>query len=288
MIVKGLDYNAYYINNPIWVDVSELNSSVVLGIIIQGSTYNFDLAVNNRFARFDLASIINGLIPSINNKNDIQLIGGKWFIDGAYTARVTMTYGSGSNNFGVPLYDKTLTFVKGGVNEYKSNVPVSNNLSISKAKWDGFPKYNFKLVGNRITGSELSIVDRLSDDKRLKRLDCNNAYLLFRNRLGGFDGYLFEDFNIEEKSKSLGYYITDKNIIDSGTELTNTINLRTKLIRKDYELARHLIDSEEVYLYDNNKLIRLTGQNNLDINDKNNVQDFEISFNIPTNYKQGW
>lgn len=282
MTIKGLEHSAYYLYNPIWVDVSGLQHRLQLIIINQGVSYSFTLQPIATSVRFDLSSMIQGVTNNISDKTGfINYTGVNWVVDGAYNVDIKMADAQDAGYQGT-YTTLNKTFVIGGVSGYESNVVVGNSLSISNNKWSSLPSFDFKLTNNVITGTPIQAINRR------KRLDCTNAYIMFRNRLGGFSSYLFEDFNITEKGKDLGYYITDNNIIDSGTELTKEINLRTKLVRQDYLLARNLISSQEVYLFESNKLTRLVGANTIGINDKLNVQDFEVSFNVPINYNSQW
>jgi len=286
MIIKGLEHNAYYLYNPIWVEVSDLNYRLWINLNVQGEQYIFSMTPMAGVVKFDLAKIVLGLVGNVSNKTNLVIkhspVSSKWSVDGAYNVSI---YFTDTNIYSVSSRGMIInkTFVIGGVSEYKSNVPVGNTLSINNNKWDGYPTFDFKLNQGNIIGTSVSQVNRR------KRIKCNDAYILFRNRLGGFSGYLFEDFEITENARNKGYYITDNNIVDQGTTLEKSISLQTKLKRRDYEVARHLIDSREVYLYrDINKLTRLVGGNSIAINDKLNVQDFEINFTIPTNYNEQW
>lgn len=283
MDIEGLSYNAYYLHNPIWVDVTDLTNLLTLTVIIQGKQYNFSMTPSNGVVRFDLSNIILGLIQPIRNKTKLLSLGGTWFIDGYYQ----VTLGFSDSSFGTSFSSASIkldkSFVIGGVSGYHSNVPVGNTLSLGNRKWANLPSYDFKLTDGRIVGTTIN------ETNRRNRVDCTNAYIIFRNRLGGMSSYLFEDFTLSEKAKDLGYYITDDNIIDSGTELDKSITLQTKLVRDDYELARHLIDSQEVYLYNQGgELTRLVGANAIDVNDKLTVQDFSITFNYAINYSKQW
>ena len=272
MTITGLSFSAYYLYNPIWVRVTDLTTELNLKVTLQGITYDYKMTPYAGVLLFDLAKIVSGLISEITNKSEIVLTGSDWIVDGAYQIEM---------NFNGEIITKT--FVLGGKNEYISNVPVGNTLSLTLPKWENFPMFDFDLVGTQIIGTPVRQTNSRKD------VLCDDAYILFRNRLGGFSGYLFEDFDIEEKAKNLGYYITDTNLIDSGSEIENEITLRTKLKREDNILIQSLIDSKEVYRYKTgNKLVRLVGGNSIKINPKLTVQDFSIKFDIPTNYAAQW
>lgn len=283
MTIKGLEHSAYYLYNPIWIDVSDINNYLHLSVNIQGVDYPFSMTPRLGSVRFDIAKIVLGLVSEIRNKESIEVIGGSWIVDGSYTVKLSFTdilrFSIQERTQATIIYK---TFILGGIDKYASNVPVGNTLSLGVNKWADYPSFHFKLTTGLIVGSQVN------DINRRKRLDCTNAYIIFRNGLGGFSSYLFEDYNVEDKGKDLGYYVTDRNIIDSGTELTKSITLRTKLKREDYITAKHLIRSQEVYLYEDNKLTRLVGASSISINDKLSVQDFEINFNIPINYSAQW
>ncbi|HLS53088.1 MAG TPA: hypothetical protein VK031_03885, partial [Tissierellaceae bacterium] len=234
-----------------------MNYRLWINLNVQGEQYIFSMTPMAGVVKFDLAKIVLGLVGNVSNKTNLVIkhspVSSKWSVDGAYNVSI---YFTDTNIYSVSSRGMIInkTFVIGGVSEYKSNVPVGNTLSINNNKWDGYPTFDFKLNQGNIIGTSVSQVNRR------KRIKCNDAYILFRNRLGGFSGYLFEDFEITENARNKGYYITDNNIVDQGTTLEKSISLQTKLKRRDYEVARHLIDSREVYLYrDINKLTRLVG-----------------------------
>lgn len=271
MTISGLEYSAYYLYNPIWVDINEITETLNFSVTVQGRTFPFKMTAHNGNVNFDLAKVINGVIREIENKKSIVYTGTSWVVDGAYVAVL---------NFGEQTLQKT--FVLGGVKENASNVYVSGSLYLSNNKWENIPSFTFSLVDNVITG--IPVVEA---NRRL-RVNCDYAALIFRNIKGGFETFVFEDFDVNSKAKDLGYYFNGKEVVDSGTETAKKITLRTKLKREDYPIIESLIDSKEVYRFLDNKLIRLVGGNEVSINNKLKTQDFEIEFDIPITYSQQW
>lgn len=272
MIVTGLEHSAYYFYNPIIVRVTDLNQKLNLNISLAGQNFDFTLTPFNNEVVFDLSEILRGIAPKLSNKKSIQYNGTSWVVDGSYQAILNF-----SNEI---ILNKV--FVRGGKIEHDNNISVnSSRLSVSVNKWSNYPSFSFSLNGNQITGSPLL------DVNRYERIKCTDAYIIFRNNLGGFDFYLFEDFDISENPNSKGFYVTMNNIVDSGKEPSKTISLRTKLKREDVDSIMSLVNSNEIYLYEaGNKLTRLVGGQSTKITPKKYVQDFTVTFNVPLNYSQ--
>lgn len=271
MTIKGLEYSAYYLYNPIWVDVTDLTETLKFSVNVQGGEFPFKMSTSNGSVSFDLAKIINGIIREVENKTSIVNTGTSWIVDGAYVATLKFN-------------DVTVqkTFVLGGVKKNISNVYVTGNLSLTNNKWENFKSYAFNLVSNQIVGSPIIEANRRT------RVKCDYAVIMFRCLKGGFETYMFEDFDIEDKAKDLGYYFNGRQLVDSGSETSLKIVLRTKLKREDYPLIEDLIGSKEVYRVEDDKLTRLVGGNQISINRKLKTQDFSIEFDIPITYSHQW
>jgi len=280
MEIEGLENNAYYLYNPIIVKLNDVVSRITMGVIMQGKTYYFDFYPNqNGIVTFDLSKIVLGLIPEIESLNTLPAVsfGNSVFnFKGAYS--IVLRFRSTTVDQGIAK-----TFVLGGSKDYKKNVPViANDLNLNLDKWEGYTSYDFKLEENIIKGH------KIIETNQRKRVECDDIYLFFRNHKGGFSGYLFEDFDIQESGKDLGYYLTMDNIIDSGTEVKKELTVRTKAKRKHFEVMEDLAISKEIYILKNNDLTRIIGGNKFTRNPKLSVTDVSFSFGIIINYNSQW
>lgn len=272
MIVNNIPYSSYYLYNPIWMEVAEFTGNLNLNIEVSGRAFDFTFYPRNGSVIIDLSKIILGIIPEIQNKKSIIYTGINWNVDGAYPAVLRF-------NNEITL---TKTFVIGGVVGQEENVYTGVDLSVSNSKWENVPSFDFKLLPNgQIQGQPIT-----ESNRHLRT--CDGYPVIFRNQLGGFDTYVFEDFNTETSGRDLGYYNTRANIIPKGIEVEKEVTVRTKLKRSDSEVINHLMASREIYHYDLNRLARIFGSNKHDYNHKNYTEDFAASFLVPINYSQRW
>lgn len=285
MIVNGIGKNAYYVLNPILVECEGVSGKVDLELTLAGRTFKFKFNNYNGTVAFDLAQIVRGIIPNVKNKIRIEDLKDanqqSTTVDGCY--KITMNIRDAISNYTFVKY-----YILGGSLDLDWNKPVPRNLSLTNYYWEGFPNWMSIFADGEIKNVNLSVNSNLL---RLKpRVNCNNAFLVFRNDKGGFSYYLFEDFNISESSKDLGYYVNRRNVKDSGTETTPSLHVRGKIKREFYETISHLSRSAEIYLYKEteNKYQRLVGANEVNFNQKNQSEIVELSFKIVNNFVKTW
>lgn len=272
--IQGIERDAYYLYNPIIVKIKKADGDVTLKVTSQGKEYLFKLyPLYGSEIVFDLSKIVKDIIPEVKNNPLYAFPFGQSIVfDGAYKLNLTF-----AGHFEQEIFTKT--FVLGGKKDYSKNLPVvKNNLNLNYDKWENKYAFDFKLIDDEIVG------EPIMEANQRKRVNCDDAYLFFRNHKGGFSGYLFEDFDIKESGRDLGYYITMDNIIDSGIELMKELTVRTKAKREHYEVMNDLSVSKEIYLVRSSSLTRIIGGNNFVINDKLPVTDVEMTFEIAHNY----
>lgn len=276
MVIEGLENSTYYIYNPIWVKVSELAYTLKVDVTFNSQTFTFRLDPIGGVVVFDAAKTIRGILPSIINKTIIPTGGDE--VDGVYSVRFFFHNGP-DDEVKVTRY-----YMIGGKDEFKSNISPGENLSLSQYHWLGWPKWRSAYVFNTIRNADAT--DYFHVTKQLiPRHDCDHIFIAFRNLLGGFSFYLFEDFTFENQNKSMGYYLIQKTIKDNGTETTVKLTVRTKAIRGLYETLEHLGQSEEIYYRaaDVDEYVRISGVNNVKFNRKNNTTDVQFDFDVVTN-----
>lgn len=282
MTITGIEGNRYFLFNPIWVDVTDAPTKVMFEVIINGESNFFTLQSFNGKIRFDIGKLVLGLIKNTTNKTQ-TLIGA---VDGAYSVKLkvrTLTSGT------PPIFEQIKYFVLGGKKSYSNNVTAPVNLSLNNFAWQGYPKWKSQLL-NGIVNLETNDFDVLTP-----RVNCNNLFVAFRNNLGGFSFYLFEDHNIVNENSNKGYYLTQKDIKIPGVDAGLSVTVRSKVHRNFYETISHLSDSFEIYIYNENifdsddNWIRVNGgNNNFDFNPKNVATDVEMRFDVVTNFNKVW
>src|SRR5690606_1386918 len=201
-------------------------------------------------------------------------------VDGVYSVRFFFHNGP-DDEVKVTRY-----YMIGGKDEFQSNLSPGANLSLSQYHWLGWPKWISVYLSNKILNADDSLGFEWPVIKQLiPRHDCEHIVIAFRNLVGGFSFYLFEDFTFEKQNKAMGYYLIQKTIKDNGTEITVKLTVRTKAIRGLYETLEHLGQSEEIYYRaaDVDKYVRISGVNNVKFNRKNNTTDVQFDFDVVTN-----
>jgi len=279
MTIEGLENSTYYIYNPIWVKVSELAYTLKVDVTFNNQTFTFRLDPIDGVVEFDAAKTIRGILPSIVNKTTIPTAG-VGIVDGVYSVRFSFHNGPNDEE------KVTRYYMIGGKDEFQSNISPGVNLSLSQYHWLGWPKWISVYLNNKILNADDSVGFEWPVTKQLiPRHDCEHIFIAFRNLLGGFSFYLFEDFTFEKKNKAMGYYLIRKTIKDNGTETKVRLSVRTKAIRGLYETLEHLGQSEEIYyrLPDVNEYARLSGANPVKFNHKNNTTDVQFDFDVVTN-----
>lgn len=282
MIIKGLEDSRYYLFNPIWVDVTDAPSKIRFNVEIDGVSNHFDLFSFNGKLRFDIGKLVLGLIDNISNKDSI--IG---LMDGWYRVNLKIV---GFSTSGATIgQDSSKYFLLGGVKGYESNVTAPTNLSLTNKIWEGYPQWKSVFQGGILNQTDHDF------DVLKPRLSCNNIFIIFRNNLGGFSAYLFEDFKINDTNKNKGYYLTQRSIKIPGVDASSGISVTSKVHRDFYETLRHLADSFEIYAYndgifDTSKtLIRLNGANNkVSFNEKDIATEVSMNFDLVTNFNKVW
>lgn len=282
MTITGIEGSRYFLFNPIWVDVDNAPAKVMFDVIINGENNFFTLQSFNGKIRFDIGKLVLGLIKNTTNKSN-TLMGA---VDGAYSVKLKVrTFTTEATE----EIEEVKYFILGGKKSYSNNVIAPVKLSLTNFAWEGYPKWKSRFYSG-IVNSESNDFNILNP-----RVNCNNLFVAFRNNLGGFSFYLFEDYNITDKSSNKGYYLTQKDIKIPGVDSNLSVTVRSKVHRNFYETISHLSDSFEIYIYNenifdsNDTWVRVNGANNdFDFNPKNVATDVEMKFDVVTNFNKVW
>jgi len=119
--------------------------------------------------------------------------------------------------------------------------------------------------------------------------DCSGIYLKWLNQLGGYEYKLFKNiYQTKEKSKELGKAQIPDVMTDNiatykplGKQNTKMITIHVDVDNADYEVAEDLIRSPEVYIYIDNKFIRITTKSGIDFNSGISGQKLSFDFELP-------
>lgn len=280
MIVTGLEHSRYYLFNPVWVDIEDAPGRVRIDVKIDGESNFFNLYSNEGKIRFDIGKLILGLVKNVKNKEN--LIGN---MDGAFRVSMKITELSMDLN----TIDQVKYFLLGGKKGYATNVAAPVNLYLTNYAWAGFPRWKSIFASGIVNSSE-------GDFNVLEpKNNCDNIFLAFRNKLGGFSYYLFEDYNINDNNKNKGYYLTQRDVKIPGVEVESSVTVRGQIHRRFYDTIRSLADSFEIYLWNQNIIdvddiwVRVNGaNNNVSFNNKNITTDVEMTFDLVSNLNKVW
>lgn len=282
MTITGIEGNRYFLFNPIWVEVTDAPSKINVNVNIDGIDNYFNFYSFGGKIKFDIGKLVLGLVKNIKNKED-SLLGS---VDGAYKVSLTVRR---LTQFNPPSFQQIKYFILGGKKSYDSNVIAPVNLSLTNFAWQGFPRWTSQLTSG-IVNTDLENYNELQP-----RVNCNNIFIAFRNNLGGFSYYLFEDYSLKDKNQNKGYYLTQRDIKIPGVDARKSISVRSKVHRDFYETISHLSDSFEIYIWNQGILdspknwVRVNGSgNNTEFNPKLIATDVEFHFEVVTNFNKVW
>jgi hypothetical protein len=255
-IIDGLQKNLYYINNPIWVDITSLEGIeyVRLTMIYEGDATQQKLYVNNSKTYFDIAPIVKGFMPAPKHPDTFvnnQDLGTNWL-----TLGITMeTISASGTVIGVKSFFKT--FVRGGKATSQTNLFTNPNTVLKEShlipRWDAYPvvkyfinTYGFVSATNILSASE-------TDSRR--EIGCESVYVRFLNTKGGYSFWLFENWVMTEKTKGGKVVEARRGNYDTGvTEDSYSIAMNGRVGKEYYRTMEALAKSTEVYVWGLNEL----------------------------------
>jgi len=277
IISHDLNGNGYLINNEIWFNINADTEAVYFKIVLTNlsnakiTTQFVSYAINNNVF-VNIQSAVKGLFDSpngtTNNSTKIQ---------------ISITANDGTNITFIK------DFVRGGNRVNETNQTISSNQLLRLAEklpvWSGFPIYDYFLTSAYVI-QEQGLVDldpALIDYKRIK--GCNNIYLKFLNQKGGYSYWLFESWTEKEQNNPLGYLIDgSNNMLDLGSESKSDLQIYSKIPKEYRQYAFDLIDSLDVYAYQNGTWKKLFMKSN-NIEKDNIKKVYTVTLNIDLNYR---
>src|SRR6478752_6772409 len=277
IISHDLNGNGYLINNEIWFNINADTEAVYFKIVLTNlsnakiTTQFVSYAINDN-AFVNIQSVVKSLfdVPNgaINNSTKIQ---------------ISITANDGTNITFIK------DFVRGGNRVNETNQTISFNQLLRLAEklpvWSGFPVYDYFLTSGYVIQEQgLADLDpALIDYKRIK--GCNNIYLKFLNQKGGYSYWLFESWTEKEQNNPLGYLIDgSNNMLDLGSESKSDLQVYSKIPKEYKQYAFDLIDSLDVYAYQNGTWKKIFMKSN-NIEKDNIKKVYTVTLNIDLNYR---
>jgi len=250
--MTGLESNGYYINNEIRVGFTYYNSNEYFDIKFENlSIYtqpqilrSYTDIQNTGFV--NIQNVIKGMFDKNSNSN---------------VFRITFTPQSGNAPEVI-----TKTFIRGGERSVYSNRNAVSSYwlkpSLKYPVFKGMP-ITYDYINSDYTISTIPNADvpsELLDFRNIR--GCNGAYVKFLNQLGGYSYWFFESVSITESNTNLGGFIRDNQVNDFGNEVNNVINAYSKFPKEYADMAKDLIVSPEIYIYQEGIFNRIRSSKN--------------------------
>ena len=249
MIISGLSLNRYLVNNPIWVDISDAPETIYLtfSAIDQNTTpliSPYVIKTFNGSASFDLSEIIKAMMNEPSHP--VGLLSG----DILHSNSSTMTLRFQA----VEVPDEVLitkTFIRGGDATMGSNLTLLANAVLKESPkipvWEGFQSSKYYLnANNQIVYT--NILEN-SEIERMSVVNCNPLFLRFLNTRGGYSFWLFEEWEVSEKSKKTETIRRRGNPLDLGMEMEYSLETTTRVNREYNATLSALLKSPEIYVH---------------------------------------
>ncbi|WP_295676137.1 hypothetical protein [uncultured Empedobacter sp.] len=294
MIIKGLESNGFFINNPIYIEVSELVNTKYIEVTltyagVNSVTYKLYSDLTGKVL-VNLASMVRVMLP----------------IPVANTDYTNNTTENTVHELGINIKeyktDNTTTeqsfvkkFVRGGKLGNLINQVAQVGLTLTNSKklpvWRNRPVALYDMTNDLTVGKHPIVVninyfdDNYNIDVEVQSTRyTDGVYLKFLNSLGGYSYWNFERSSTKIKTDNIGYYVTPsisgEQVTDMGQEVQEESTAESVVKAEYIGILQDLITSSEVYKYDgdnNWERIILDG-NSLTLNPVKKVYDVSISF----------
>lgn len=249
MIISGLNLNRYLVNNPIWVDISDAPETIYLTFTSVPQTIDtliapYVIKTFNGKTSFDLSEIIKAMMNEPSHP--IGLLSGDILPSNATT--LTLRFQGQEDDSEVLI---TKTFIRGGDATMGSNLTLTANAVLKESAkipvWEGFQSAKYYLnENNRIVYT--NILEN-AEIERMSAVNCNPLFLRFLNTRGGYSFWLFEEWEVTEKSKKTETIRRRGNPLDLGMEMDYSLETTTRVERKYNNTLSALLKSPEIYVH---------------------------------------
>lgn len=319
MIITGLSQDLYLLNNPIWMELVELDPGTRF-VEIVATNHETGITsspirifkMGNRI-RYDLQELIKGNFARPRhpqNAGNEQPLGTNY---ARFTVTVSERVQAGTDYSGLQGTDRsargrgsgrneiaeveegavvsiTRTFIRGGRWTMATNQVLKALEELRPTekipRWGSYPIARYYL-GNDKRIYHARIVPEEMTDPRIV-VGCEPLYVRFLNRYGGYSFWLFESYR-ERNMNNEGYDIGEgKEAWNTGLNGEIEVVAETKVTREYFELMRDLFSSAEVAFYERYGLewapVKVKG-NAWEENNNENVKAVSIAFKVSNNLR---
>lgn len=293
MTITGLENNYYLSQNDIWIKVNGFENPVsVLELKVTNLTtakelpfFKLSASPDNDF-EFNISVPVSALFPNPDHKNINTMQSFQ------FDLRVRFV------DTGIEHDTQSIFryFVLGGRNKNGNEEWfLTSSEELVRGKWIEWTGITLPDYPKRIQGSE--IVNFISSNVYTRTIsNCDYKILKFRNSIGGYQFFVFEKFEIKQKSKAgktipkIVNLLRENNFRNLPNQTTRTIELFTKTPFEIQDVFSDLVNSNEVYLFhptgsDNNakwELLQLENNDSIE-NNFDRVYENKIEFSF-SNY----
>lgn len=293
MDIIGLENNYYLSGNDIWIKVLNFpKTPVKLELQVVNNNTGLTTSILRIYPNllnvfeFNISQAVRPLQPNPDHLsvNSLQ----------EYSLSFTIIYDDETTD--VETVDRL--FIRGG--RVKNNIDEwylvdGQKLVISKwVEWIGvdIPGFAKKIQSTLI----VDYIPPKSETYKMIIRSCNYRIIKFLNSLGGYQFWVFESNEIENKVKPLDEInnipnrLRDSMSRNIGSEITNEITLQTRVPIELQSIIVDLIGSNDILMYDPEGVddesrwmrLGLSGSNEAIINTTDGVYMNEIKFKLPT------
>ena len=295
MTVTGLEGDLYYINNPILINITDLNvdiNYIQLGLSNINDPLNTILSnklriypnVNREIIGFDLSEVIKA---NFTRPKHPEIILGDAPIATNYILFKIKMIGISFNDGTELPYSSNKTFLRGGEDTQENNVTniIGDDLKITDKhlSWGGLPFNKYFINSDK----KIELAGLIPNDEiqQMNPIGCDPFYVRFLNNKGGYSFWYFPVWEKDKKTKSAGY-VDRHRPLDSfslGFEATHTVKAESKIRREHFAIAESLVSSPEIYVYNRygNTWAKIDiTKSSFSSNTYEDVTDFNANFDI--------
>ena len=295
MIIQGLTLNGYFVNNPIYISITDLITSKYIEIIIGTAVYKLYPNLNGEVL-VNLASMIRVTMPLTQANGD--------YLNSSIantTHELTITVKEYKNDGTNTTESFTKTFIRGGALGNNNNLIATPNKTLTSSLkipvWINKPCALYylndslqviKMPLKDVTISYFDDVHQVGVEVQQTRY-TDGVYLKFLNSFGGYSYWNFERTSTKLKSENIGYYVTPslagEMVTDMGHTLKEDITVESVVKAEYINIIKDLITSTEVYVQDANNWVRIVlDGNSLTLNSVKKVYDVSVTFKRHNTY----
>lgn len=287
--ISGLELDLYYSDNPIIVDFNNLSSDIkYIEISVNNPIIAFTEPIrlytdNLPRIRYNISTLIKSQFQDYPINTDYETLT-PFEIPNNYR-NINLTFTFFGNTTSTQIINKT--FVRGGVREQGTNKHTQNNFILSPT--DRLPQFGTYPVAYYFFNPSKKLIKHnvLPDFKReeLKVKGCDPIYFKFKNSLGGYSYWLFEDFIESRSNTNLPYIQTNEGFDDLGNYEDISLEVISKVPKRYFPLIQDLVISNEVYIYKDLEWEQVkNSKNNIKQNLSNQTEKVKLKFDRILNY----